>query len=225
MAAPVIRCKGVDLVDDHGADAAEQLRSGHPRADQHRLERFGGDGEDVGGLSDVPLARRRAHVPVPLERPSADQPGETLESCLLVVQQGADRCDVQHRRGGLIVLVHLRQQWEERRLGLAPGGGRQHHAVGAVEDDIDGLTLDRPQVRPAQVVDDLVLQGRTEAVEGVHHVSMSRSMASARAAPLAAARSSSDSSSADTTSSKSRVGSNSGNMSTRSSSPATSLRK
>ena len=105
---------------------------------------------------------------MPDGRLAPDQPVVAPQPLLLVVEQRLDRADVKDRQPAPRPSQGLRDQREEGRLGLAPGGRGQDQQVGALQGRVDGQLLHRPQRAPAQGVDDLVLQGRVEPVERLH---------------------------------------------------------
>ena len=103
---------------------------GHAPAHQHHLERLGRGQQDVGRVADEAAAGRLAPTsPCHLNarRPTARV---ALEPRLLVVEERPDRA---RRRAPMtrrpVLGVHAREQREERRLGLAAGGRREHDAV------------------------------------------------------------------------------------------------
>jgi hypothetical protein len=85
---------------------------------------------------------------------------------VLVVEEGADRREVEDRDGAPVVGVDGRKDREEGGLGLAPSGGGEDDAIVAVEDSVDGEELDGAEVAEAEGAPDLVLEGRREAIEG-----------------------------------------------------------
>ncbi len=99
----------------------------------------------------------------------AQQAGEPLQPCVLVVQQCLDGREIEHRRRAPLVGVHRAQQRKERRLGLAACRGREHDAVVAVEDGVGGEGLHRPQPRKTKGMHDLVPQRGCQAIEGWSH--------------------------------------------------------
>jgi len=75
---------------------------------------------------------------------------------LKVVEQGAQRTEIEHRGAAPLLRGHSRQQWEHRGLGLAARRRSEEQYVVPVEDRCDGLILERAQCRPAQGVDDVM---------------------------------------------------------------------
>ena len=63
--AAVVAGEGVDLVDHHGAQIAEELPVLDLRADEHRLERLRRGEQDVRPLAQDALPRGGGDVPVP----------------------------------------------------------------------------------------------------------------------------------------------------------------
>src|SRR5699024_5229384 len=95
-----------------------------------------------------------------------------------VVEQRLERGHVQHGETGPVLGGHAAEDWEHRRLGLAAGGGCEQECVLSVEEQADGVFLEGTESRPAEGVDDVVLEEGVEGGEpprggGAHHRSMS----------------------------------------------------
>ena len=182
MPAPVVGGKGVEFVDHDRFDRAEQPGVVDTGRNQHRLEGFRGGQQQVRrfGLEPPPIGG--ADISMPDRGPASDQPGQMGEARFEIVEQGLDRTDIKDGKPGPALLQHRREQRQHGGLCLAPRGGGEHQHVRARENGLDGPELHRPQVRPAQRIDDMVLDGGVEAVEGGHGSnSMSSTSVAARA--------------------------------------------
>ena len=181
--APVVRAEGMDLVDDDGAHRGEDPGRIDLGADQHRFQRFRGGQQDVGRLAQDALPRRRRHVAVPESGSPAEPARVLLQPGQQVVQQCLERGEVEHRRGIPAAGFHRGEQGKDGRLGLAAGGRREQERVKTVEHRADRLLLERPQVLPAQGVDQMVGEHRMQPVQPALGHGRSRSMSAARRGP------------------------------------------
>ena len=165
MPAAVVAGEGVDLVDDDGLQAVEQHCGADALGYQHRLQGFGCGEQDVGAFTLDAAAGGRAHVPMP----GGGLPAQPLrvagDPWLQVVQEGLERADVEHGDPGPALRFHPAQQREHRCLGLAASRRGQQDRVRARGDRCHRLVLERSKTLPAERVDDVVLDDRTEQIE------------------------------------------------------------
>ncbi len=171
----------MQLVDDDGPDRPEEAAVVDPGGDQHDLQRLGRGQEAVGRVGDDPPLLGLRRVAVPACCPPADQAEVSLQTLLLIVQQGTDRADVEDAQPVPRLGQHPGDHGEERRFRLAPRRRCQDHEVGPVEEGVDGQLLDGSQLPPAEGVDDVVLEGRMQATEPAHRSSSMSSTPVARA--------------------------------------------
>ena len=165
MPAPVVAGEGVQLVDDHRLHVLKQRARGRAARDQHHLDRLRRGQQQVGRLARDPPPPGGADVAVPAVDAPAHEVGAGVQPRLGVVEQRLDRTDPEHAQTAPSALQHARQQRQQGRLRLAPGGGRQQQGVVAVQHGAEGRLLQRAERLPPQRVDDVVLQGRVQAVE------------------------------------------------------------
>ena len=165
MPAPVVAGEGVQLVDHHRLQIPEQHARLRPARDEQHLDRLGRGQQQIGRLPHDPPPAGGADVAVPAVDPPPERIGAGAQPRLQVVQQRLDRADVEHAQPAPPAVEHPRQQREHRRLRLAAGGRRQQQDVVAVEHRADGLLLQRAERGPPERVDDVVPQGRVQAVE------------------------------------------------------------
>ena len=165
MPAPVVAGERVRLVHHHSPHVGEPPLVGDTRGHQHRFQRLGGGEEQVGRLGEEPVPFWLADVAVPASDPSADELAVAFEPPLEVVEQRPQRAYVQHRQAPPVLGEHPRQQRQHRRFGFAAGGGGGGDQVVPGENRFDGGGLQRPQHLPAEAVDDVMLDGRVEALE------------------------------------------------------------
>jgi hypothetical protein len=183
MPAAVVAGEGMYLVYHHGPHVCEPPLVGDARRHQHRLKRLGGRKQYVGRLGEQPIPLRLVDVAVPAAHSPADELPVAVEALVEVVEQRPQRADVQHGQAPPILGEYPRQQRQHRRLGLAAGGGGGSDQVVPGEDRLNGGGLQRPQPPPAQAVDDVMLHGRVQELEGrgrdrVGHGFRSRSISS-----------------------------------------------
>jgi hypothetical protein len=158
----VIRGERVHLVDDDSGQPAEESPRVRLLADEHHLERLGGNHQHVCRLTQEPCARRRGDVSVPLERVQPDHARVPLRPRLLVVQQGVDGAHVECRHRCQVLGEDAREHREEARLRLATRRRSEHHGVAPVEDGLGRELLDRTEPTPPQLVGDRVSQPRVQ---------------------------------------------------------------
>ena len=158
--APVVAGEGVHLVDDHGPHAGEEAGVVDARRDQHRLERLRGGEQDVGRVgagsgrrADWPMSPCQSPTRRPTSRRSCSSRG------VQVVEQRPQRADVEHRRAraspprasataaGRPPPRSCRRRWGRAASTCSPA------RIGSM-----AAVLQRPQRRPAQGVDDVVLR-------------------------------------------------------------------
>ena len=135
----------VHLVDDDGGEAFEDGARVGAGADHHDLERLGRGHQNVRRRLAEALLARVAHVAVPLEDLEPDHPRVRLKPLLLVVEERANRADVEHRDGLEVLRQDAREQREDRGFRLPAGGRRQHDGVAAVEDRVDCRAPERAE--------------------------------------------------------------------------------
>lgn len=197
MPAAIIDRKGVELVHDHRPQAAEPGIALDPGGDQHALDRFGRGQDDVGRVLQRTLLARLRHIAMPELHPSANESCVVFETLGKVVEQRLDRADVQHAHAAPVLAKHARQHRDDRRLGLATCSRRQQQAMEPLLDRADGLDLRRSQRRPAQRIDDVVLQRGVQGIERINtqfppRVGRAHSAMSSTESAFAAARSAAD---------------------------------
>src|SRR5256885_14103008 len=95
---------------------------------------------------------------MPLEYLESDHPRVRLKALLLVVEESANRADVEHGDGFEVLRQNAGKQREDRGFRLATGGRGQDDGVAPVKDRVDRQILNRPEGAPPQVVDHGVLQ-------------------------------------------------------------------
>jgi hypothetical protein len=139
-----------------------------PGRDQDRLERFRCRQQQIRRLAKDPVARGSANVPVPQSGPAPYHRGVSLDSRCQVIEQGAERADVERREPLPAFYGHAGQQRKNRCLGLAPRCRGKKQDVVAGVDWPYGLKLGRAKVGPPESVDDMVPERRVELLEGVH---------------------------------------------------------
>ena len=149
MPPAVVPGEGVHLVDDDGADTSEQQGMVGREADEHRLQRFRRGQQDVRRIEPDPPALGLASVTVPELRTAAQPLCILVDPRSEVVQQCLQRAQVEHRHSGPALLDHGGEDRERGRLGFAARSRSQQQRVVAVQQRIDGLALQRTQVRPA----------------------------------------------------------------------------
>ncbi len=157
--AAVVASEGVDLVDDDGADAAQERSGIDAGRDHHDLERLGRRQQDVGRFGQHPRSHRPPDVAVPQPSGATHHLRVGLQPGMQVVQQRLERADVQHRQAVPVLGEHPGQDREDRRLGLPACGGCQHDRVLACQHRTDRLLLQRAQRRPPEGVDHVVDHG------------------------------------------------------------------
>jgi hypothetical protein len=106
-----------------------------------------------------------------------------MDAGLEVIEQGAQRADVENCKTTPALGEHAGEDREEARLRLPSGGRGEQQYVLAREHRCDRLELGRAHGCPAQGVDNVVAQRRVERIEGVHSLS---SMSSTERAPAPA---------------------------------------
>ena len=126
--------EGMDLVDDHVAEIAEEPRHVVGTVHEHGLQRFGGDLQDARGLLQELLFVGLRHVPVPSRHADARQIQKLLHAAELVVNEGLQRADVQRADAHGRVLPQVGEDGEKGRLGLTAGGGGGEQEVVAREE-------------------------------------------------------------------------------------------
>src|SRR6266446_668775 len=139
-----------------------------PGRDQDRLERFRRRQQQIRGLAKDAVARGGADIPVPQSGPASHHSGVSLDSRCKVIEQGAERADVERREPLPAFYGHAGQQRKDRCLGLAPRCRGKKQNVVAGLDRPYGLKLGRAEVKPPESVDDVVLERRVELLEGTH---------------------------------------------------------
>ena len=157
VGAPLGGGQGVDLVDDHGLDAAEVLPG---RRREHQVERLGGGDEQVGrvaqhaaalvggGVAGAHAHDRRVERLAQALGGEADAGQRRPQVLLDVDRQGPQRGDVD-QPGAVLAVVGRRRRHqaveapEEGGEGLAGAGGGQHQGVVARRDGRPALGLRR----------------------------------------------------------------------------------
>nr|WP_246337551.1 hypothetical protein [Azospirillum oleiclasticum] len=141
--------EGVQLVDHHRVERAEQAGDLQPAADEGGLQRFRRHQQDAGRpLARLPLVRRR-HVAVPAEHRHLQRLARRVEAAELVVDQRLQRADVEQAEAARRLARDAGDQWKEGGLRLAARGlGRHDHVPPAGHDRRDGGPLHRPQIPP-----------------------------------------------------------------------------
>ena len=93
-----------------------------------------------------------------------EQAGDAEE---LIVDERLQRADIERADGSRRVAIQFSNDGEERRFGLAAGGGAANQdVIGPVDDGVDGSGLNFTQRLPLVAIDILLNEGR-EFVEGV----------------------------------------------------------
>jgi len=151
-------------------------------SDQHHLERLGRRHQHLRRIRDNPASQGIRGVAVPELHAASQQTTVVLQPGMEVVQQCSQRTDVHDAETGPALGQHSREHREHGGFGLSARCWRQQQCVIAAEKRADGLFLKRAKRRPAETVDDVVLNGWVEIVEGAHVL---RSMSSTVAPPLA----------------------------------------
>jgi hypothetical protein len=96
MPAAVIPGECVHLVDDDGAHPGEEPPGVDRPRHQHGLQRLGGGQEEVGRVAREPSPRGGKDVAVPERRPPSEPARIRRQAGLEVVEQRAERTDVEH---------------------------------------------------------------------------------------------------------------------------------
>src|SRR5690606_38337644 len=97
-----------------------------------------------------------------------------------VVEQRPQGTEVERGETGPWFGEDLCQQWEDRRLGLAPSSRCEREHVLTGEDRSDRLALQWAQLPPAEAVDDVVLHDGVQQFEPVGHAGVSSPAALSR---------------------------------------------
>ncbi len=121
-------------------------------------------------------------IAVPKRGSSTQQGTVPLQPHIQVVQQGLDRTDVQDTETRPAFGQHTRQNGEEGCFRFATGSRGKDDQVVTGENRRDDSLLKRPQFTPSQAVDNMVLQGRMQAIKMAHK---SNSISSTSVAPIA----------------------------------------
>ena len=182
MPSPVISGEGMDFIDDHYAEIAEEGFFINATGDQHNFKRFWRSQKDVWWLFGDPLPGPLRCVAVPEACSAAKQFAIAGQPSFQIVEKRLDRADIDHRQSAPVFRQHSREHGEDRRFRLAAGSGRQHDHVLTGQQLRDDGILKRPQFAPAEAVDDVVLQRGMEKIEVAHR---SSEMSSTLFAPTA----------------------------------------
>ena len=177
LAAAVSAQQGVNLVDDHVAQVAEEARYCGMPVHEQRLEGLRRNLQDARGmLHELGLVTGRdVSVPVPYGNVRAC--AEASQAIELVVDKGLGGANVDGAHGCRWVLPELRQDGKERGLRLARCGRRtEKDVVVAVEDGVSCGHLDATQRVPAVLVDEVLNKGCVSVKDG-HGCSYTRAMA------------------------------------------------
>ena len=166
LAAARIADEGVQLVDHHGIESAEQPRRLGPAPDQGRLQGFRGDQQDAGrGLARLALVGL-GDIAVPAENRNVQRLAQPVEPAELIVDQGLERADIEQPEAAARLVGDARDQRQKRRLGLAAGsGGGNDDVAPAGQDRPDRRLLHRPEIAPA-LLPDPAPDTRMQAVVG-----------------------------------------------------------
>ena len=86
---------------------------------------------------------------------------------LEVVEQGTEGAEIENREALPVLAQHPREQRQGCGLGLSGRGRRQQQGMSSIEQGSDGSVLQRPEIRPAEGVDDVVLNRGVEAIAAI----------------------------------------------------------
>ena len=156
------------LVYHDKAQVTKDARNGVVPVEQHGLERLRRNLQDARGMLEHLCLVRLRDIAMPVPHGYVALGAKVLEAQELVVYQRLERANVDAAHRGRRVFPELRQDGEERSLGLARGCGcREQDVLVGVEDGVCGGNLHGSQALPVVVVDE-VLDERRVAVESVH---------------------------------------------------------
>ena len=154
------------LVDDHPAKVAEESHEVARTVEHQSFERLGRDLQYPARLLEERFLLSCRHVTMPCGDRNIGLDAEIAESQELVVDQCLERADVEHADGRGRVLMQLREDRQERRLGLAARRTRrQQQVLVRVECRSRRAHLHVAHLVPAVLPDEL-LDERREAIEG-----------------------------------------------------------
>ena len=158
----------MDLIHHDETQVPEQGRNLHMLVDHERLQRFRRDLQDPGGLSQELSLLRLRHVPVPAPDRNPRLLAQIVQSPELVVDQGLERCDIEHPHALRRLLIEQGQNREKSRLRLARRGRRrQKDIVVRAENGFSRRVLHAAQRLPPRA-ENIVLYKRRVTVEYFH---------------------------------------------------------
>lgn len=168
LAAAVAAHQGVNLVDDDEPQVAEQPGDIGVFVKQQRLERFGRDLKNAGGILQKPLFAGLRDVAMPVPHRDIRLPAEVVEPLELIVDQRLQGADINRADGFRHIFGEQRQDGKEGGLGLPRrGGSGEQQVVVGVEHGVARGNLNGPQRLPVVLVDEIPDERRI-AVEDIH---------------------------------------------------------
>ena len=160
LPAPVTPEQGVDFVDDHKPQIAEELGDGGVLVQQHGLQGFRCDLQDPAGMLHELALVTLSYVAMPVPDRNVGLGAQVVETGKLVVDQRLQGADIDTAHAPGHILGKQGDDGEKGGLRLAgSGGGGQQHIVIGVENRFPGGHLNRPEVFPAVAVDILLHKG------------------------------------------------------------------
>ncbi len=99
---------------------------------------------------------------MPKSRSPSDEATVSREPKFQIVEERLDRTKIKDAQPLPIFAEHPRQNRKKGGFGLAAGRGRENDQVLAGQDSGDDGILKRPQLAPAETVDEMVLERRMQ---------------------------------------------------------------
>jgi hypothetical protein len=141
MPAPVITSEGMNLVNDHDAQATEQhliIRFGR---DQHHLQGFWRRQQTIREIRQDLAPSRLAYVAVPEFASAAGPPAITVEARMQIVQQRLQRAQIEDAQAFPVLTEHAGQHRKKRGFRFAPRRRSQQQDVPLSEDGTEAFFL------------------------------------------------------------------------------------
>jgi hypothetical protein len=162
---PVVSGECVELVNDHGSEVGILAHLVCARSDEHAFQALGRRQQATRWIGSYLLLFRFGNVPMPACSLMADELEIAAQSSFLVVDKGLQRTQVDDRQRMPVFAQHPTHEREEGRLGLAAGRLCLDDDVLAPKNRLNARLLHLTQPRPADAVDDVILESWIEAFE------------------------------------------------------------
>jgi hypothetical protein len=150
----------VDLIDDHGPHIAKEMLAIGSSRDENRLKTLGRREQDVRRISQDGGTLGLPYVAMPQSASTTDERAVKRKALVQVVQQSANRTDVQHAQTDPFLSEHSRKDRQDRGFRFAASGWGKQKTMFPVEDRVNRLLLQGPQITPAEAIDNMMLDAR-----------------------------------------------------------------